>query len=75
MASEFSYEDISSQSFLAKYGEYYDKQNRLLKKIHFSEYKVIDGVQRVLKIVINNGKPHSPKSKIMEEASFVMNTR
>jgi len=99
MASEFSYEDISSQnyknysysgeaeelskegvtfykitrtpidansgyskqvvwvnkaSFLAKYGEYYDKQNRLLKKIHFAEYKVIDGIQRVVKIVIEN---------------------
>jgi len=99
MASEFSYEDISSQnyknysysgeaeevtkdgvvyykvtripidtnsgyskqivwvdkgSFLAKYGEYYDKQNRLLKKISFSEYKVIDGIQRIVKIEIEN---------------------
>jgi len=99
MASEFSYEDISSQNyknysysgeaeevtkdgvtyykvtrtpidvnsgyskqmvwvdksnFLAKYGEYYDKQNRLLKKIHFSEYKVIDGIQRIVKIEIEN---------------------
>ena len=99
MASEFSYEDISSQNyknysysgeaeevtkdgvayykvtrtpidtnsgyskqmvwvdksnFLAKYGEYYDKQNRLLKKINFSEYKVIDGIQRIVKIEIEN---------------------
>jgi outer membrane lipoprotein-sorting protein len=99
MASEFSYEDISSQNyknysysgeakevtrdgvayykvtrtpidvnsgyskqviwvdksnFLAKFGEYYDKQDRLLKKINFSEYKVIDGIQRVVKIEIEN---------------------
>ena len=99
MASEFSYEDISSQnyknysyrgeaeevtrnganyfkltripidansgyskqiiwvekeSYLARYGEYYDKQDRLLKKIDFSEYKVIDGIQRIVKINIEN---------------------
>ena len=99
MASEFSYEDISSQNYknysytgeaqevtkdgvnyykitrtpidansgyskqviwiekstlLAKYGEYYDKQNRLLKKIHFTAYKEIDGIQRVVKIAIEN---------------------
>ena len=45
---------IDKQSFLAKYGEYYDKQNRLLKKISFSAYKVIDGIQRVVKINIEN---------------------
>jgi outer membrane lipoprotein-sorting protein len=99
MASEFSYEDISSQNYknysysgeaenvlkdgikyykivrtpidensgyskqiiwveqanyLAKYGEYYDKQNRLLKKINFLEYKAIDGIQRIVKINIEN---------------------
>jgi len=99
MASEFSYEDISSQnyknysysgeakevtkdgkeyykitrtpidansgyskqiiwieknSFLARYGEYYDKQNRLLKKIYFEKYRVIDGIERIVKINIEN---------------------
>ena len=99
MASEFSYEDISSQNYknysysgkaeevtlsgvkylkvtripidansgyskqivwvdasnyLAQFGEYYDKQNRLLKKVQFLEYKVIDGIQRIVKINIEN---------------------
>ena len=99
MASEFSYEDISSQNyknytypndakvvqkenktyfevvripkdkhsgyskqilyidtkeFLAHYGEYFDKQGRLLKKIYFSNYVLVDGIQRVHKIVIKN---------------------
>lgn len=104
MASEFSYEDISSQnyknytykgvakltskdkkeyyqitripkdknsgyskqivyvdtkSFLASFGEYYDKQNRLLKKVQFLEYQDINGIQRIKKmnmINVQNGK-------------------
>ena len=99
MASEFSYEDISSQNYknytypkdatvatkdgvqyfkvlrlakdkhsgyskqilyidtkenLARFGEYFDKQGRLLKKIFFSDYVLLDGVYRVHKIVIQN---------------------
>jgi hypothetical protein len=99
MASEFSYEDISSQnyknytydadvkkitidakkyfvitripkdknsgyskqvvyidanSFLAKFGEYYDKQNRLLKNVEFLEYIEIDGIYRIKKINMIN---------------------
>jgi outer membrane lipoprotein-sorting protein len=112
MASEFSYEDISSQNyknysysgeaeevtregeayyqvtripidansgyskqvvwvekstFLAKYGEYYDKQNRLLKKINFSEYRVIDGIQRIVKIEIENVQNGKSSSLIWDE--------
>jgi len=99
MASEFSYEDISSQNYknysysgevtkvvidgikyfqltrvpkdknsgyskqivyidtkeyLARFGEYFDKQGRLLKKIFFSNYVLLEGVYRVHKIVIKN---------------------
>jgi outer membrane lipoprotein-sorting protein len=93
MASEFSYEDISSQNYknysysgeikkvvidgieyfqlknsgyskqivyidtkeyLARFGEYFDKQGRLLKKIFFSDYVLLDSVYRVHKIVIQN---------------------
>ena len=120
MASEFSYEDISSQNYknysysgdaeevtregkdyfkitripidansgyskqilwidkttlLPKFGDYYDKENRLLKNIEFTEYKEIDGVQRVVKIVIKNvqnGKSSSltwDEDKIHEKLS------
>ncbi len=99
MASEFSYEDISSQNYknytynsdaekvirdkkeyfkiiripkdknsgyskqvvyvdtktyLAKFGEYYDKQNRLLKNVSFLEYKKIDAINRIQKIEMKN---------------------
>ena len=99
MASEFSYEDISSQNYknytypedtktitkdrveyfeilrvpkdkhsgyskqiiyidtkenLARFGEYFDKQDRLVKKIHFQNYVLLYGVYRVHKIVIKN---------------------
>ena len=112
MASEFSYEDISSQNYknysysgeaeevtkdgilcykltripidvnsgyskqdvwiekdtlLSKYGEYYDQQNKLLKKIHFSEYREIDGVQRVVKMTISNVQNRKSSSLIWDE--------
>ena len=99
MASEFSYEDISSQNYknytypsdakkmqidgveyfeivripkdkhsgyskqiiyidtkeyLAHFGDYFDKNNRLLKKIKFENYVKLNGVWRVHKIVIEN---------------------
>lgn len=99
MASEFSYEDISSQNYknytypqeakivtkdgkqyykvvripkdkhsgyskqilyidtkenLPRYGEFFDKQGRLLKKIYFSDYVLLEGIHRVHKIVIHN---------------------
>jgi len=99
MASEFSYEDISSQNYknytyprdakvvkragleyfeivrvpkdkhsgyskqivyidtkeyLAHFGEYFDKNKRLLKKIKFENYVKLNGVWRVHKIVIDN---------------------
>jgi len=99
MASEFSYEDISSQNyknytyigdaleveidsknyfqifripkaensgyskqilyvekktFLIRFGEYYDRQNRIIKKIEFLEYLNIDGIYRIKKIKMTN---------------------
>lgn len=99
MASEFSYEDISSQNYknysykgeaikvkkngvayfkiervpkdknsgyskqivyidiktyLAKFGEYYDRQKRLLKEVSFLKYKKIKGVYRIQKMNMKN---------------------
>jgi hypothetical protein len=99
MASEFSYEDISSQNYknytyqgdakvvkkknksyfqierkpkdknsgyskqivyierdtyLVRYGEYYDTLGKLLKKVEFLKYKKIDGVYRIQKINMKN---------------------
>ena len=45
---------IAPKTYLAKFGEYYDKQGRLLKKVSFLTYKKIDGVYRIVKIEMKN---------------------
>ena len=45
---------IDTKSYLAQFGEYFDRQGKLLKKIYFSDYVLLDDVYRVHKIVINN---------------------
>lgn len=50
---------LDSKSFLAHFGEYFDKQKRLLKKVEFMEYHKIQGVYRIKKIKminVQNGK-------------------
>ena len=120
MASEFSYEDISSQNYknytysgdakrviqdgveyfqitrvpkdkhsgyskqiiyidtkeyLARFGEYFDKQGQLLKKIYFSDYVLLDGVQRVHKIVIKNVQNKKQSALIWEEDKIKVGMR
>ena len=120
MASEFSYEDISSQNyknysyrgeaenikrggknylrierfpkdknsgykrqvvyldpetFLAEDGEYFDRQNRLLKKISFEKYKKIDGVYRVVKIVMENVQNNKTSILIWDEDRINQNLK
>jgi outer membrane lipoprotein-sorting protein len=58
---------INTQTYLPNYGEYYDKQNRLLKKVYFSEYKEIDGIQRVVKIEIKNVQNQKSSSLSWDE--------
>jgi outer membrane lipoprotein-sorting protein len=112
MASEFSYEDISSQNYknysysgeaelvkregveyfkvlrvpkdkhsgyskqiiyidtkeyLARFGEYFDRQGRVLKKIYFSKYILLDGVYRVHKIMIKNIQNKKESSLIWDK--------
>ena len=50
---------INSTTYLATFGEYYDKQNRLLKEISFLEYQKIQNIYRIKKINmfnVQNGK-------------------
>jgi outer membrane lipoprotein-sorting protein len=58
---------INTKTYLLNYGEYYDKQNRLLKKVYFSEYKEIDGIQRVVKIEIKNVQNQKSSSLSWDE--------
>lgn len=120
MASEFSYEDISSQNYknytykgeaksvifagekylkiqripkdknsgykrqilyinpktyLVSHGEYFDKQDRVLKKIFFKEYKKIDGIYRVVKIVMENTQNNKTSTLIWDEDSIKQNLK
>lgn len=120
MASEFSYEDISSQNYknytysgeaksvqiddksflmieripkdsnsgykrqtiyiepttyLARYGEYFDKQDRLLKKIYFKKYRNIDGIYRVLKIQMDNVQNNKTSILMWTEDTIKQNLR
>lgn len=45
---------IDTKTFLASHGEYFDKQNRLLKKVEFTEYINIEGIYRIKQIKMNN---------------------
>lgn len=50
---------IDSKTYLAHHGEYYDKQDRLLKKVSFLKYNKIKGIYRISKIDmlnVQNGK-------------------
>lgn len=50
---------IESGTYLASFGEYYDKNKRLLKKISFLEYQKIHNIYRIKKINmfnVQNGK-------------------
>lgn len=45
---------IEPDTYLAKFGEYYDKQDRLLKKVSFLHYKKIAGIYRIRTIKMEN---------------------
>ncbi len=45
---------IDPKTYLAQFGEYYDKNGRLLKKATFLKYKKIDGIDRIVKMKMSN---------------------
>ena len=45
---------IDKATYLATFGEYYDKQNRLLKEVSFLEYQKIQNIYRIKKISMFN---------------------
>ncbi len=47
---------VKKANFLPSEGEYYDKQNRLFKRVYFLKYKHIDKVARVVKMKIVNAQ-------------------
>ncbi len=45
---------IDTQTYLVRFGEYYDKQERLLKNVSFLKYKNIEGIYRIQEIKMLN---------------------
>ena len=58
---------IDSKTYLAYHGEYFDKQNRLLKKVSFTKYKKINGIYRIEKIVMQNVQNKKSSTLIWDE--------
>jgi outer membrane lipoprotein-sorting protein len=64
---------IDKQNYLIRFGEYYDKHIKLLKKVSFSKYKKIDGIWRVFEIDILNVQNHKSSKLILEEEKIHQN--
>jgi len=45
---------IDPKTYLARFGEYYDRNGRLLKKVSFLKYKKIKGIDRITKMEMKN---------------------
>jgi hypothetical protein len=45
---------IDTKTYLAKSGEYYDRNGKLLKRVSFLKYKKVGGVYRIMKIEMKN---------------------
>jgi len=66
---------IDKSTMLVKHGEYYDKQNRLLKKIDFTKYNKIDDVWRVVTINIENVQNQKSSSLTIDEEKIHTNIK
>ncbi len=58
---------VNTKTYLVSFGEYYDRQERLLKNIFFTDYKKIDGVYRVGKISIVNVQNSKSTTLVWDE--------
>ena len=64
---------INTITYLAHFGEYYDRKKRLLKEVSFLKYKKIDGVQRIQKMVMKNIQNRKMSTLIWDEDKIKLN--
>lgn len=55
---------IDTDNYLIRFGEYYNKNGKLLKKISFPKYKKIDNIWRIFEIDIENIQNHKSSKLI-----------
>jgi len=58
---------VETKTYLAKFGEYFDKQEKLLKEVIFSEYQRVDDIYRIKKIEMKNVQTQKSSMLIWEE--------
>lgn len=58
---------VDKKTYLPKFGEYFDKQNKLLKKISFLEYAKLSNIYRVKKIDMLNVQTNKRTTLIYTE--------
>lgn len=63
---------IEPATYLPKFGEYYDKQERLLKEVNFLEYVMIDGVYRVKRMLMKNVQTQKSSLLVWDEDQIHM---
>ncbi|MBU1659143.1 outer membrane lipoprotein-sorting protein [bacterium] len=63
---------IDTKNYLAKYGEYYDKQEKLLKEVLFLEYEKLEGICRIKKMQMNNVQTKKSSLLIWDEDTILM---
>ncbi len=61
---------VDAQTYLAKSGEYYDKQGRLLKEVSFLEYEKLEGIYRVKKMQMRNVQTNKSSLLIWDKDSI-----
>jgi outer membrane lipoprotein-sorting protein len=64
---------IDTKTYLAHHGEYFDKQNRLLKRVSFLEYKKIGDIYRIAKINMKNIQNGKSSMLIWDEDNIKVN--
>ncbi len=64
---------INAETYLAKNGEYFDKQGKLLKKVSFLEYQKLDGLWRVKVMKMFNVQNKKESALIWDEDKIKIN--
>jgi len=67
-SKQIIYVDI--QTYLARFGEYFDKQERLLKEVDFLSYRKLDGIYRIEKVEMKNVQNRKSTTLTWDEDSI-----
>jgi len=58
---------VDRQKYLIRFGKYYDKHGKLLKKVSFKKYKKVESIWRIFEIDIQNVQNNKSSKLILEK--------